>query len=164
MSLSQQGHLVYHTRRANILAFSSNKINSDMSDKADQKMPHPVRQRVGGSPPPARTHSPITDHSLSHGHIDLHRQFNHYCFSPIYKEKCFSFNGCADSNEMALDIFFACSEYFSTIQKTYMCTVNNAHLNLANYKIQNDNYLCEYILTYIHYSSLQRHTILHKSF
>lgn len=35
MSLSQQGHLVYHRRRANILAFSSNKINSDMSDKAD---------------------------------------------------------------------------------------------------------------------------------
>lgn len=141
MSLSQQGHLVYHTRRANILAFSSNKINSDMSDKADQKMPHPVRQRGGGSPPPARTHSPITDHSLSHRHIDLHRQFNHYCFSPIYKEKCFSFNGCADSNEMYgisfFFFFFTCSEYFSTIQKTYMCTVNKCvpHLNLANNKI-----------------------------
>jgi len=86
------------------------------------------RQRGGGSPPPARTHSPITDHSLSHGHIDLHRQFNHYCFSPIYKEKCFSFNGCADSNETYgirfFFLFFACSDYFSTIQKTYMCTVN----------------------------------------
>ncbi len=35
MPLNQQGHLVYHTHRANILAFSSNKINSDMSDKAD---------------------------------------------------------------------------------------------------------------------------------
>lgn len=136
MSLSQQGHLVYHTRRANILAFSSNKINSDMSDKADQKMPHPVRQRGGGSPPPARTHSPITDHCLSHGHIDLHRQFNHYCFSPIYKEKCFSFNGCAESNEMYGVRYFV-RKYFSAIQKTYaVCTAKCVpRLYMTNYKI-----------------------------
>ena len=35
MSLRQQGHLVYHTSQANILAFAWNKINSDMTDKAD---------------------------------------------------------------------------------------------------------------------------------